>query len=106
MNPLLDLKKQGQSVWLDYIRRSFLTGGGFQRLIEEDGIRGVASNPVIFEKAIDGSRDLMTRSAVSSRKRPVPMPVRSTMSWESRMFERRPIFCGRHTISAAAVTAS
>ena len=57
MNPLLDLKKQGQSVWLDYIRRSFLTGGGFQRLIEEDGIRGVTSNPVIFEKAIDGSRD-------------------------------------------------
>jgi transaldolase len=57
MNPLLDLKKHGQSVWLDYIRRSFLTDGGFGRLIEEDGVRGVTSNPSIFEKAIDGSSD-------------------------------------------------
>ena len=57
MNPLLDLKKHGQSVWLDYIRRSLLTDGDFKRLIEEDGLRGVTSNPTIFEKAIDGSSD-------------------------------------------------
>ena len=57
MNPLFGLKKQGQSIWLDYIRRSFLTSGDFKRLIEEDGIRGVTSNPTIFEKAIDGASD-------------------------------------------------
>jgi transaldolase len=57
MNPLLRLKEQGQSVWLDYIRRSFLTSGDFNRLIEADGIGGVTSNPAIFEKAIDGSSD-------------------------------------------------
>jgi transaldolase len=57
MNPLLDLKKHGQSVWLDYIQRSLLTGGDFERLIEEDGVRGVTSNPTIFEKAIAGSGD-------------------------------------------------
>ena len=38
MNPLLSLKEQGQSIWLDYIRRSFLTSGRFKRLIEDDGI--------------------------------------------------------------------
>jgi transaldolase len=57
MNPLLELTKQGQSIWLDYIRRSFLTGGGLQRLIESDGVTGVTSNPAIFEKAIDDSAD-------------------------------------------------
>jgi transaldolase len=57
MNPLLDLRKHGQSVWLDYIQRSLLTGGDFERLIEEDGLLGVTSNPTIFEKAIDGSSD-------------------------------------------------
>ena len=57
MNPLLELTKQGQSIWLDYIRRGFLTSGDFKRLMEEDGIRGVTSNPSIFEKAIDGATD-------------------------------------------------
>lgn len=57
MNPLLDLKKQGQSVWLDYISRSLLTDGDFKRLIGRDGLGGVTSNPTIFEKAIDGGSD-------------------------------------------------
>ena len=57
MSPLFGLTKQGQSIWLDYIRRSFLTSGDFKRLVEEDGVRGVTSNPTIFEKAIDGSSD-------------------------------------------------
>src|SRR5262245_24811217 len=47
----------GQSVWLDYIRRSLLTSGELTRLIEADGLRGVTSNPTIFEKAITGSTD-------------------------------------------------
>lgn len=57
MNPLLDLQKHGQSIWLDYIRRNLLHDGSFQRLIDKDGLRGVTSNPTIFEKAIIGSGD-------------------------------------------------
>ncbi len=56
-NPLLLLQKLGQSVWLDYIRRSLITSGELQRLIDEDGLRGITSNPAIFEKAITGSTD-------------------------------------------------
>src|SRR6267143_2094105 len=50
-NPLKDLLTFGQSVWLDYIRRDLLTSGELKRLIEEDGLRGMTSNPTIFEKA-------------------------------------------------------
>jgi transaldolase/glucose-6-phosphate isomerase len=56
-NPLKDLQRYGQSVWLDYIRRNLLTSGELKRLIEEDGLRGMTSNPAIFEKAIAGSTD-------------------------------------------------
>jgi transaldolase/transaldolase/glucose-6-phosphate isomerase len=57
MNPLKELAGQGQSVWLDYIRRNLIVGGELKRLVEEDGVRGVTSNPTIFEKAIAGSTD-------------------------------------------------
>ncbi|MFZ0211316.1 MAG: bifunctional transaldolase/phosoglucose isomerase [Candidatus Acidiferrales bacterium] len=56
-NPLKTLTKFGQSVWLDYIRRSLLTSGELRRLIDKDGLRGMTSNPSIFEKAITGSTD-------------------------------------------------
>ena len=56
-NPLVALVELGQSVWLDYITRQLVRGGGLKRLIEEDGIRGETSNPTIFEKAISGSGD-------------------------------------------------
>ena len=56
-NPLLALQKTGQSIWLDYIRRNLITSGELQRLIDEDGLRGMTSNPSIFEKAIAGSTD-------------------------------------------------
>jgi transaldolase/glucose-6-phosphate isomerase len=56
-NPLLELLKMGQSVWLDYIRRNLITSGELKRLIENDGLRGITSNPSIFEKAITGSTD-------------------------------------------------
>jgi len=55
INPLKDLLKFGQSVWLDYIRRDLMTTGELKRLIEEDGLRGMTSNPAIFEKAISDS---------------------------------------------------
>jgi transaldolase/glucose-6-phosphate isomerase len=55
-NPLKELIKFGQSVWLDYIRRDLLTSGELKRLITEDGLRGMTSNPTIFEKAITGGK--------------------------------------------------
>ncbi|MBI1848333.1 MAG: bifunctional transaldolase/phosoglucose isomerase [Candidatus Rokubacteria bacterium] len=56
-NPLKILQNYGQSVWLDFIRRSLITSGELPRLLDEDGLRGVTSNPAIFEKAIAGSKD-------------------------------------------------
>lgn len=52
LNPLLELKALGQHIWLDNLSRTLLREGGLQRLINEDGIDGVTSNPSIFEKAI------------------------------------------------------
>jgi transketolase len=51
-NPLKALFEAGQSVWLDFLDRRFLRDGGFQKLIDEDGLSGVTSNPTIFEKAM------------------------------------------------------
>ncbi|MEE9132316.1 MAG: bifunctional transaldolase/phosoglucose isomerase [Gemmatimonadota bacterium] len=69
MNPLVQLAEFGQSVWLDYIRRSLITGGELQRLIAEDGLRGVTSNPAIFAKAITGSNDyVQALESLSARK--------------------------------------
>ncbi|HXY11737.1 MAG TPA: transaldolase [Terriglobales bacterium] len=55
-NPLKALAKFGQSVWLDYIRRDLIETGELKRLIEEDGVSGMTSNPSIFEKAIVESK--------------------------------------------------
>jgi len=57
MNPLLELGKLGQSVWLDFMRRSLVTSGELKRLIDNDGIKGLTSNPTIFQKAVEGSED-------------------------------------------------
>lgn len=54
-NPLISLKSMGQSVWLDNLSRKILQNGTLQRLIEEDGLSGVTSNPSIFQKAISDS---------------------------------------------------
>jgi transaldolase len=56
-NPLKELGTLGQSLWLDYIRRDLIASGELRRLIEEDGLRGMTSNPSIFEKAIADSHD-------------------------------------------------
>ena len=58
-NRIRDLQTFGQSVWLDYLRRSLFTSGEFQRLIDEDGLRGATSNPSIFEKAIAGNAEYL-----------------------------------------------
>ncbi len=57
MNPLIELHAYGQSFWYDNIRRKFLEDGTLQGLIDNDGLRGMTSNPAIFEKAIGHSDD-------------------------------------------------
>src|SRR5258705_12492839 len=54
-NPLRGLLAFGQSPWMDYIRRDLLTSGQLQKYVDNDGLRGMTSNPAIFEKAITGS---------------------------------------------------
>src|SRR5207302_11399235 len=54
-NPLKGLLAYGQSPWMDYIRRDLLIGGGLKKYIDSDGLRGMTSNPAIFETAIAGS---------------------------------------------------
>ena len=56
-NPLIQLEQHGQSFWLDSISRELLYSGRLRKLIEEDGLKGMTSNPAIFEKAIAGSTD-------------------------------------------------
>jgi transaldolase / glucose-6-phosphate isomerase len=68
-NPLVLLQKFGQSFWLDFIRRNLITSGELQRLIDEDGLRGMTSNPSIFEKAIAGSTDYIATRPEPERGR-------------------------------------
>jgi transaldolase/glucose-6-phosphate isomerase len=68
-NPLKALLAYGQSPWMDYIRRDLLTGGGLKQYIDNDGLRGMTSNPAIFEKAITGSNlytDILTSLAAKT----------------------------------------
>src|ERR1700689_542940 len=55
MNPLQSLQEHGQAVWLDFLSRGFTAKGGLKKLVDEDGLRGVTSNPSIFEHAIGHS---------------------------------------------------
>jgi transaldolase/glucose-6-phosphate isomerase len=57
VNPLASLHDYGQAVWLDFLARGFIAEGGLKKLVEDDGLSGVTSNPSIFEKAIAGSAE-------------------------------------------------
>ena len=57
MNRIKALGQAGQSIWLDFMQRSLVTKGELQKLIENDGICGLTSNPTIFQKAVEGSQD-------------------------------------------------
>jgi transaldolase/glucose-6-phosphate isomerase len=69
-NTLVEIMKTGQSIWYDNIRRAMLVSGDLQKKIEDDDLRGVTSNPTIFEKAITGSNDYdeQLRSLVEAGK--------------------------------------
>ncbi|MCI4323515.1 MAG: bifunctional transaldolase/phosoglucose isomerase [Thermoplasmata archaeon] len=75
MTRLAELLAQGQSPWLDYIRRSLLTSGDLQRMVEVDGITGVTINPTIFEKAIAGSHDYDSALATLLAREPDLSPA-------------------------------
>jgi transaldolase len=70
MNPLISLLEHGQSLWLDYIRRDLMTGGKLQAMVEDDGLRGLTSNPSIFEAAINGSFDYDASIREITRRNP------------------------------------
>jgi transaldolase/glucose-6-phosphate isomerase len=57
MSTLKELSNYGQAFWIDYIRRTLITSGELNRMVEKDGLRGITSNPTIFQKAIAGSTD-------------------------------------------------
>lgn len=72
-NPMVELYgTQGQSPWLDFIRRSMLHDGGLKRYIEEDGIRGVTANPTIFAQAIGAGDDYDAQISELARKGVAP----------------------------------
>src|SRR5579862_980162 len=56
-NPLAALHEYGQAPWLDFLARGFIAEGSLEKLVQQDGLTGVTSNPSIFEKAIGGSAE-------------------------------------------------
>jgi transaldolase/glucose-6-phosphate isomerase len=81
INRVLALQRFGQSVWLDYLRRSLFTSGEFKRLVDDDGLRGVTSNPSIFEKAIAGSTDYLSAIHEIERHRDMaPLALYETLA--------------------------
>ena len=75
MNPLQQLEATGQAVWLDYLSRSLIASGELARLIDEDGLKGLTSNPSIFEKAIGEGDDYDRRRCSNSQARATTAPT-------------------------------
>ena len=99
MNPLRRLwEEHGQAVWLDYIERDLIVGGGLERLVADDGVRGVTSNPSIFDQAItkgdayDGAIDDAAVRAAGP-----DAPSSSTRRSRSRTSAAPPTCCDRST---------
>ena len=74
-NPLRTLGTLGQSLWLDDINRDLLTRGGLKTMIEQDGLRGMTSNPPLFEKAIVGGKADQTDIRAIARAQTTPMAI-------------------------------
>ncbi len=81
-NPLRELEKLGQAVWLDFIQRSLIRGGQLRRLIEEDGVQGMTSNPSIFEKAILESHDYDADIDALAQRGTMPEAIFEALSLE------------------------
>ena len=77
MNPVKALENHGQAIWLDFLARGFIAKGDLKTLIDSDGVKGVTSNPSIFEKAIgssdeyDGAIGHALKDGRPPRRRPV-----------------------------------
>src|SRR4051794_23504429 len=71
-NRIAELLAQGQSMWLDDLTRDLIRGGGLKKLIEQDGVRGMTSNPTIFQKSIAGGSayDEQIRDLIGQGKQP------------------------------------
>ena len=67
-NPLIAVQEHGQSIWYDFISRDLLLSGALRRLVETDGVRGITSNPAIFEKAIAGTSDYDPAIAAAAQR--------------------------------------
>ncbi len=76
---IADLLREGQSLWLDSISRHLMDSGDLDRLIGETGVRGITSNPTIFEKAINGSSDYDTDIVALSRQNMTPSDIIRTL---------------------------
>jgi transaldolase/glucose-6-phosphate isomerase len=80
-NSIKALQGFGQSVWLDYLHRALFATGEFQRLITEDGLRGVTSNPSIFEKAITGDAEYVSAiQALEQHQRMEPIALYESLA--------------------------
>ncbi len=81
-NPLRELARLGQSVWLDDIRRSWLQDGTLTRLIEDDGLAGLTSNPAIFAKSIETGREYESEIGTLARQGLTPGAIYETLALE------------------------
>src|SRR5512143_3717395 len=81
-NPLRELERLGQSIWLDSIRRGQIRSGELRKLIDEDGLSGETANPTIFEKAIGGSSDYDDTIAELVRQGKSPLEIYETIAVE------------------------
>jgi len=102
MNPLKQLEACGQSPWLDYLKRSLIRTGGLRTLIERDGLKGVTSNPSIFEKA--RATNTKVRSNGSKPRLTMASP-RSTSILQSPISVPPPMYCARSMTKRRAGTA-
>ena len=74
-NPLKQLEAFGQAAWLDFIQRSFIAAGELKKLVDRDGLKGITSNPAIFEKAM-GHGDRLRRRLQEARRQGRPRRAR------------------------------
>jgi len=81
-NPLRELARLGQSVWLDDIRRGWLQDGTLTRLIEDDGLAGLTSNPAIFAKSIETGREYESEIGTLARQGLTPGAIYETLALE------------------------